>query len=87
MKVESISNQLVQLSELKNVAPSQNISNDFASKISKIDESIMAVVNGEDVALHEVLIEIERAKLTLEYTVVMRDKLIDAYKEITKMQI
>lgn len=87
MKVEAISNQIMPLSEVNNSAPSQSISNDFASKLEKIDESIMAVTNGEEVALHEVLIEIERAKLTLEYTITMRDKVIDAYKEITKMQI
>lgn len=87
MKIESISNQLLNVENLDNVNVNQDVTDSFASKLNKIDESIVSVMKGEDVELHDVLIEIERAKLTLEYTITIRDKVVDAYKEITKMQI
>jgi len=87
MKIESISNQLLNIEPLDNVNINHDVSDSFTNKLNKIDESIMSVMKGGDIELHELLIEIERAKLTLEYTITIRDKVIDAYKEITKMQI
>lgn len=37
--------------------------------------------------VHDVMISIDRAKTALEYTLTVRNKIVEAYKEITRMQI
>jgi flagellar hook-basal body complex protein FliE len=44
-------------------------------------------VTGEDVELHEVMIAAEKAKTSLELLMEIRNKTIDMYKELTRMQI
>ncbi|WP_330959725.1 flagellar hook-basal body complex protein FliE [Photobacterium sp. 53610] len=91
MKVEAISGDL--LKSLQSEALSgtqQNIQvnqANFTDQLASIDERILAVSKGEKIELHELMIDIERAKLRLEYSVALRDKLIDAYKEVTRMQV
>ncbi|UTM58470.1 flagellar hook-basal body complex protein FliE [Photobacterium sp. CCB-ST2H9] len=91
MKVEAISGDL--LKSLQSEALSgtqQNIQvnqANFTDQLASIDERILAVSKGEKIELHELMIDIERAKLSLEYSVALRDKLIDAYKEVTRMQV
>ncbi|MYM60626.1 hypothetical protein GTG28_15445 [Vibrio sp. OCN044] len=86
MKVEKIGfEELPKLGSVDlNLQPS-NVS--FSDRLNSIDDTISALAKGEQVDLHTLLIDMEKAKLTLEYTVAMRDKLVDAYKEITRMQV
>ena len=42
---------------------------------------------GEPVNLHQVMGQLERAKLQLELVVQVRNKLLDAYQDLLKMQI
>lgn len=37
--------------------------------------------------VHDVMIALEKSKTALEYTLTVRNKVIEAYKEITRMQI
>ncbi|MCG7489150.1 flagellar hook-basal body complex protein FliE [Vibrio sp. Of14-4] len=86
MKVEKIGfEELPKLGSVDlNLQPG-NVS--FSDRLNRIDDTISALAKGEQVDLHTLLIDMEKAKLTLEYTVAMRDKLVDAYKEITRMQV
>ncbi|ERB64796.1 flagellar hook-basal body complex protein FliE [Vibrio coralliilyticus] len=87
MKVESIGlEELPKIGELTFNVPENNTVS-FSDRLNRIDENISALAKGEDIDFHTLLIEMEKAKLTLEYSVAMRDKLIDAYKEITRMQV
>lgn len=43
-------------------------------------------VEGKDVELHEVMIAGEKAKTSLELLMEIRNKTIDMYKELTRMQ-
>lgn len=61
--------------------------NDFTDKLNRIDEGISAVARGENVEMHELMVDLETAKLQLEMSIAVRDKLIEAYKEITRMQV
>lgn len=45
------------------------------------------LISGEDVDLHEVMIAAQKASITLETTVQVQKKVIDAYNEIMRMQI
>lgn len=42
---------------------------------------------GESVNTHDLQIAQEKANLTLQYTVAVRDKVLEAYREIMNMQI
>mgnify|MGYP000870725376 CR=1 FL=1 len=51
------------------------------------DQATMQLAMGEDVDLHKVMILGTRASLALETTMAIRNKLIDAYQEIMRMQV
>ncbi|CAM4162937.1 flagellar hook-basal body complex protein FliE [Pseudoalteromonas byunsanensis] len=42
---------------------------------------------GENIPSHEIMIAMEKARLELNMAVQVRNKLLDVYQEITKMQI
>jgi len=44
-------------------------------------------IKGEDTDIHEVMIRTEEAKLSLQLAVQMRNKLVEAYQEISRMQV
>jgi len=45
------------------------------------------LINGEDVDLHEVMITAQKASVTLNATMEVRNKAIEAYQEIMRMTI
>lgn len=66
----------------------------FASELSKTNEQIQAadkavtdLVLGETDNLHQVMITLEKAKLSFELMVEVRNKALEAYQEVMRMQI
>lgn len=53
----------------------------------KAEEAVKGFLNGEVQDLHQVIIAGEEARLMLELTVQVRNKLVEAYQEISRMQI
>lgn len=51
------------------------------------EEMTAKLVTGEVENLHEVLIATEKASVALQLTVQVRDKAIEAYQEVMRMQI
>lgn len=51
------------------------------------DTAVRQLAVGEPVNLHQVMVQLERAKLQLELVVQVRNKLLDAYQDLMKMQI
>lgn len=51
------------------------------------DNTAQKLAMGENIPSHEVMIAMEKARLELNLAVQVRNKLLDAYQEITKMQI
>ncbi len=45
------------------------------------------ILAGQDINLDEFLINLQKAEMTLDLTLQVRDKIIEAYKEIMRMQI
>lgn len=75
-----------------------NQSTDFLSTLNgKLDELNTQQINsenlseqfikGEDVDIHKVTIAAEEAKMSLELAVQVRNKLVDAYQELNRMQL
>jgi flagellar hook-basal body complex protein FliE len=53
----------------------------------KADEAATSLVLGEAADIHQVMIAVEQAKLSMQMTVQIRNKFIEAYQEISRMQI
>ena len=51
------------------------------------DRASQQLVAGEATDLHQVMVAVEKASLSLELTLEIRNKLIDAYRELMRMQI
>ncbi|WP_431799391.1 flagellar hook-basal body complex protein FliE [Halobacillus andaensis] len=51
------------------------------------DEMTQGLANGEVDDLHEVMIASEKASITTQTSVEIRNKVVDAYKEIMRMQV
>jgi len=54
---------------------------------SAADEAIWRLAAGQADNLHEVMIAVERASIALELTIAIRNKLVEAYHEIMRMQV
>lgn len=51
------------------------------------DQKTEALVNGDIENLHEVMIAAQKASITVDLTVQVQKKVIDAYNEIMRMQV
>lgn len=56
-------------------------------KIIESEETTINFINGEEEDIHNVMIATEEAKGSLQLAVEVRNKLVDAYKEILSMQL
>lgn len=61
-----------------------NTTNSYLSDAE--DEKIKWAL-GETESTHDLAITLEKASIALQYTVAIRDKLLDAYKELIQMQV
>jgi flagellar hook-basal body complex protein FliE len=51
------------------------------------DQAAQGLINGDDVNLHNVMIAAEKAQITLGTAVEVRNKVIDAYQSVMRMQV
>jgi flagellar hook-basal body complex protein FliE len=67
-----------------------NMLSDFIGEVNRgnlnADKLVTDFVNGKDVELHEVMIAGEKAKTNLQLLMEIRNKTVDMYKELTRMQ-
>lgn len=66
----------------------------FAEKLTVVDSSIKKsdslaeqYIKGEDVAVHDVMISMGKAKTELQLLIEVRNKLLEAYQEVSKIQL
>lgn len=57
------------------------------SYLSDAEDEELKFALGETENTHDLMIALQKASTALQYTVSIRDKLLDAYKEIMQMQI
>ena len=53
----------------------------------KADEDIQKVLAGEDIDPHKVMVAVEKANLSFELVMQIRNKMLEAYNEIIKMKM
>lgn len=76
------SNRSVNFSDVLNNALEQVIDAQEAN-----EESSIALISGEDEGLENTMIAAEKAELMLSLTITVRNKLVEAYNEVMKMQL
>ncbi|HOK62334.1 MAG TPA: flagellar hook-basal body complex protein FliE [Soehngenia sp.] len=61
--------------------------NKLNNKQVEADNYVNDLISGNDVDLHQVMIATEEARLSLELAVQIRNKIVEAYKELNNMQL
>ena len=69
------------------LATAMNMVKETNNYQNNAEEEEIKFALGESTNTHELLVAQEKANIALSYTVAVRDKVIDAYKEIMNMQI
>lgn len=98
MKVNNWAPQPVLLNKVKDNGKKDIAAVDFGETLQKklrevnqlqlkSDELTRQFVAGEDIELHDLMLAAEQANLALQLTVQIRNKLVEAYQEISRMQI
>lgn len=66
----------------------------FSELVSKVndvqvqaDKAVQGLASGENKNLHEVMIQVEKASLSFQFMSQVRNKALDAYQEIMRMQV
>lgn len=60
---------------------------DVNGKFAEADSATSAFVKGDDVNIDEVMIKGQEASLSLQFLTLTRDKLLEGYNELSKMQL
>ena len=60
---------------------------DTNNKMVKADTTATSFVKGEDVNIDEVMIKNQEASLSLQFLTQTRDKLLDGFNQLSKMQL
>lgn len=71
-----------------------SFSNVLSYAISKVNDSevnannkIESLIKGEDVEMHEVMLAMQESVLSLQALIEVRNKTVEAYQEISKLQL
>ena len=71
-----------------------SFSNVWSDAISKVNDSevnanntIESLIKGEDVEMHEVMLAMQESVLSLQALIEVRNKTVEAYQEISKLQL
>jgi len=74
--------------------PAQDFSAVLTEQLARVngdlqaaDTQAVALAAGRDVPVHDVMIAMEQARLDLMLVVEVRNRLIEAYQELTRMQL
>ena len=84
LKLEAVSG--AGISEIQGGAVFQNLL-DLDAKIKEAEKQTQLLAVGEAENLHQVMISIAKAKTTFEFTVEVRNKMLESFQEILRMQV
>ena len=95
MKIDAVASKLAnmtqQLEEKNQMVDFSEMMKGYLDDVNdmqvKADNSTNDLIIGKTDNVHEVMIAAEEARLALELTVQVRNKVIEAYQELIKMQI
>lgn len=65
--------------------------NDAIGKVNdsqiNADNKIESFVKGEDVNMHEVMLSMQEAQISMQLLIEVRNKVVEAYQEVNKIQL
>jgi flagellar hook-basal body complex protein FliE len=61
--------------------------NELNGSLEQADQAARALAAGEDIPVHDVMIAMEHARLKLQLAVEVRNRVVDAYQNLTNMQL
>jgi flagellar hook-basal body complex protein FliE len=80
--------------ESKNNSPAADAGKFFGELVSKVnelqtksDQSVQQLLTGESKGLHEVMIAMEESNVSFQFLTQVRNKALEAYQEIMRMQV
>jgi len=89
-----IANNTIQKKEPSTLNTDSSFSNILANAVNEVNNDIKTaeqlsdkVATGEVKDVHQVMIAMEKANLGLQLTVQVRNKVVEAYQEIMRMQV
>lgn len=65
----------------------ENALNDYISAEKQVDEDIYKLSTGESDDVHNLMINTKKAELSLDLMIQLRNKTLDAYNEIMRMNL
>ncbi|MFV1922188.1 MAG: flagellar hook-basal body complex protein FliE [Methylotenera sp.] len=91
--VETITG-LTQLTEVLTISNQEKISNQFLLELQKVNDKQIAsehllqdMASGKTDNIHHVMMSLEDAKMSLQMLVQVRNKLLEGYQEVLRMQV
>jgi flagellar hook-basal body complex protein FliE len=97
LQINSIFNKVTDLHDIngsKNTEEGLSFLDTLKQKLDEVngkqlqsEQVTEAFIKGEDVEIHEVMLAGEEAKLSLQMAVQVRNKLVEAYQELNRMQL
>ncbi len=54
---------------------------------AEADELVNGLASGDAVEIHQAMIAMQKASTALQFTIQVRNKIIEAYQEIMRMQV
>lgn len=64
-----------------------NVLNDYISAEKQVDEDIYKLSTGESDDVHNLMINTQKAELSLDLMIQLRNKSLDAYNELMRMNL
>jgi flagellar hook-basal body complex protein FliE len=64
-----------------------NFVNDVSDKQAAASDAVNGLLSGKNVPLHQAMISMEEASVSFQMMVEVRNKLLDSYQELMRMQI
>ncbi|MDF2677735.1 MAG: fliE [Bacillota bacterium] len=65
----------------------ENAVNDYVQAENKVDEDIYKLTTGESDDLHNLMINTQKSELSLDLLLQLRNKAIDAYNEVLRINV
>ncbi len=65
----------------------ENAVNDYVQAENKVDEDIYKLTTGESDDLHNLMINTQKSELSLDLLLQLRNKALDAYNEILRINV
>lgn len=83
-----------EIGSTKASSPVEGVGKFFSELVSKVndlqtqsDNSIQGLASGENKNLHEVMISMEKASISFQFMSSVRNKALEAYQEVMRMQV